>query len=246
MLGEVFNNLIHHLKAKIMDSKVKNSFNPNRNSFHRFLFALLITQIFVFYSFEYKAQMSVKETKEFLQENPIEEWIELEKPVALPIPKPQNKIKIEDPESKNKQSTAIISEEKKQENIDTKALETLLNKFPIPTKKSDDNSEESFFQMYAHFPGGETELEKYLKANLQYPPKAIRYGVNAVIWVSFVVNKRGEIENIKVQEEEEDSYGFHAEAIRVVKQMPKWQAAIQGDKFVSVKFMLPIRFQMQE
>ncbi len=230
-----------------MDSKVKNNFNPNKNSFHRFLFALLITQIFVLYSFEYRSQMSIKETKVYLQENPIEEWIELEKPDPLPIPKPQNNTKIEDPESKNKEAVTTILEETNKEVIQTEALESMLQKFPLPAKKSEVQTEESFFQMYALFPGGEKALENFLKDNLRYPPKAIRNGVNAVVWVAFIVNKKGEIENIKIEEEEnEDTYGFQAEAIRVIKQMPKWQAAIQGDKFVSVKFVLPIRFQIQE
>jgi periplasmic protein TonB len=230
-----------------MDSKVKNNFNPNKNSFHRFLIALLITQIFVLYSFEYTAQMSVKESKEYLEENPIEDWIELEKPIPLPIAKPQNKLRIEDPESKNKESIPNALEEKNKEAVQTELLESLLGKLPLPGKKPETNTEEYFFQMHALFPGGEKALENFLKDNLRYPPKAIRNRVDALVWISFVVNKKGEIENIKIVEEDiEDPYGFQAEAIRVVKQMPNWQAAIQGDKFVSVKFVLPIRFEMQE
>ena len=60
--------------------------------------------------------------------------------------------------------------------------------------------------------------------------------------LQFVVNKKGEIDDIKVVKSL--GGGCDEEAIRVVKSMPKWNPGRQLGRKVSVRFHLPVSFRM--
>lgn len=61
--------------------------------------------------------------------------------------------------------------------------------------------------------------------------------------LSFVVEKDGSISDIKVLRD--PGYGTGAEAIRVLKSMPKWKPARQDNRTVRSQFTLPITIQVQ-
>jgi periplasmic protein TonB len=84
------------------------------------------------------------------------------------------------------------------------------------------------------FPGGEAELFSYLNKNIKYPVLAV---------ISFVVNKKGDIEDLKVLKDV--GGGCTKEAMRVVNAMPRWIAGEQQGNPVKVRFTLPIRFQLK-
>jgi protein TonB len=93
------------------------------------------------------------------------------------------------------------------------------------------------------FPGGEEELFKYLGKSIQYPPMAKDAGVSGVVYVTFVVNEDGSISDVEVLRG--IGAGCDKEAIRVVKNMPKWKPGKQRGKSVKVQFNLPIRFTLR-
>lgn len=82
------------------------------------------------------------------------------------------------------------------------------------------------------FPGGMAELLKYLQENIKYPKNCSK---NGKVVVEFFVERDGSISNPLILESIDPL--LDAEAIRVVKFMPKWKPGKQR-----IKFRLPVNF----
>jgi protein TonB len=93
------------------------------------------------------------------------------------------------------------------------------------------------------FPGGEEALFKYLGQNIKYPQLAKEAGITGKVYVNFVVDKEGNVTDVKVLRG--IGGGCDEEAMRVVKNMPKWSAGKQRGKPVKVSYNLPIRFSLK-
>lgn len=98
-------------------------------------------------------------------------------------------------------------------------------------------------QVRAEFPGGMTELRKYLAENCQYPEAARQAGWQGVVMLEFVVEKDGRIGQVNVLRSVCQS--LDEEAIRVVKGMPKWKAGENNGQKCRSFFQLPITFSLQ-
>ncbi len=92
------------------------------------------------------------------------------------------------------------------------------------------------------FPGGDLELRKHIAQNIQYPEIAKENGIQGRVFVQFVVNQKGEVEQVKVARGVDPS--LDKEAIRVIQSLPKWKAGSQRGKPVKVSFTVPINFQL--
>lgn len=90
------------------------------------------------------------------------------------------------------------------------------------------------------FPGGEEALFKFLQNNIKYPIRALDAGVGGSVYVTFVVNKNGEITNVEMQQGV--GWGLDEEAMRVVNAMPKWSPGKQRGIPVNVRYNLPIKY----
>jgi protein TonB len=101
----------------------------------------------------------------------------------------------------------------------------------------------TFVEQQPSFPGGESELNKFIKKNLKYPPAALRNGLEGLVVVQFVVNREGEISDVAVVKKL--GGGTDEEAMRVVKMMPKFAPAKQNGRPVSFRYTLPVRFGLQ-
>lgn len=93
------------------------------------------------------------------------------------------------------------------------------------------------------FQGGMAALSQYLGKNIRYPAAAQRANVSGRVFVSFVVNTDGSIQDVSVLKGL--GFGTDEEAIRVVKSMPKWKPGKQSGRPVRVKFNLPINFTLE-
>jgi protein TonB len=92
------------------------------------------------------------------------------------------------------------------------------------------------------FPGGPTELIRFIYQNIQYPPTALKQRIQGRVWCSFTVNKDGSVSDVRL---ENGVYIFlDEEAIRVLKTMPAWKPALKAGKAVSTKVYLPIVFKL--
>ncbi|MGY6562881.1 MAG: TonB family protein [Luteibaculaceae bacterium] len=93
------------------------------------------------------------------------------------------------------------------------------------------------------FNGGNEALFGYLSENIKYPPQAKADSVAGVVFITFVVDKTGTVTQAEVLKG--IGGGCDEEALRVVKEMPKWTPGKQEGKPVSVQFNLPIRFSLK-
>ncbi len=93
------------------------------------------------------------------------------------------------------------------------------------------------------FPGGEIALLKWIAKSVKYPMLAQENGIAGRVHLNFVINEMGGIDNIIVTRGVDPS--LDKEAVRVIKQMPKWKPGKQRGKAVKVSFSLPINFQLQ-
>ena len=111
------------------------------------------------------------------------------------------------------------------------------------TKKADaSNKVYEVVEQMPTFPGGDAALMKYLSENVKYPALAIKAQEQGRVVVSFTVEKDGAISDVKVARSVTPS--LDAEAVRVVKAMPKWTPGRMNGESVNVKFRLPITFKL--
>lgn len=94
------------------------------------------------------------------------------------------------------------------------------------------------------FPGGDAALYKWLNTQINYPADAAEAGIMGKVVVSFVIEKDGSISNARVIRKKHPS--LNAEAIRIVKKMPKWNPGRNNGQPVRVEYNLPITFKLQQ
>ena len=93
------------------------------------------------------------------------------------------------------------------------------------------------------YPGGMGELGKLLNSNLKYPLISFENGVQGEVLVQFVVDKEGNVEEVTVFKGVDPN--LDAEALRVIKMMPKWKPGKHEGKEVNVKCTIPVGFRLQ-
>lgn len=96
----------------------------------------------------------------------------------------------------------------------------------------------------AEFPGGMPAFAKYLQENLKYPASAQRLNVSGKVYVQFIVRKDGSASNFEVLKGE--GYGLDEEALRVLENVPRWEAGVHQGKKVDSRFTVPIKFVLSE
>ena len=94
------------------------------------------------------------------------------------------------------------------------------------------------------FPGGLEKFYNYLQNNLKYPEKAQDQNVQGKVRVNFVVEKDGSLSNFEIRQSL--SQETDAEAIRVLKNCPKWKPGMQGGRPVRVEYSVPISFPLNQ
>ncbi|RYF69295.1 MAG: energy transducer TonB, partial [Cytophagaceae bacterium] len=98
-------------------------------------------------------------------------------------------------------------------------------------------------QQPPEFVGGMQALGQFLSQNLQYPQEAVRARAQGKVFVSFVINADGAVENVQVLKGM--GYGADEEAVRVVKKTNgHWKPGVQRGQKVKVKYNLPINFNI--
>jgi len=93
------------------------------------------------------------------------------------------------------------------------------------------------------FPGGDSELMKFFSQNLSYPEIAKRAGVEGKVILSFIVDKNGNIVDVKVAKS--IGAGCDEEAMRVLKIMPSWIPGKQNGNPVLTRINIPVVFKLR-
>lgn len=92
------------------------------------------------------------------------------------------------------------------------------------------------------FKGGVAAFSKYLSKNIQYPDQARQRNIQGKVILAFVVEKNGEVTNIKVSKSVTPI--LDDEAVRVIKNSPLWVPGTQFGLPVRVQYAVPINFAL--
>lgn len=115
-------------------------------------------------------------------------------------------------------------------------------KVTFKVQKTDETIYDSV-EVMPKFPSGNMELRRYIVSNLQYPERAMENGASGRVFVSFIVNTKGEVTNpVVVQSVDQD---LDAEAIRVIRTLPLWNPGTQDGNAVNVRYTIPVSFVLQ-
>lgn len=133
------------------------------------------------------------------------------------------------------------------ETIDNVKVDKDKNSIDITTKarKSETSAHEEVFvvvEEMPQFPGGNEAMIKFIAENLIYPKTAMDKGEQGRVILSFVIDKRGKVGDVKLIRSV--SPELDAEAIRVIQAMPDWIPGKQKGKAVNVRYTIPILYQL--
>ncbi|MEX1063366.1 MAG: energy transducer TonB [Balneolaceae bacterium] len=112
---------------------------------------------------------------------------------------------------------------------------------PPPPREEEEEVEEDFFVVVEDMPeliGGLAELQ----SSIRYPEMARRAGIEGRVYVQFIVNEQGEVEDPRVIRGV--GGGCDEEAIRAISQA-QFRPGLQRGRPVRVQYSLPIVFRLQ-
>jgi len=92
------------------------------------------------------------------------------------------------------------------------------------------------------YPGGMAAFYKYVGDNMKYPSTARRMGIEGRVYVQFVVDKVGNVTEVKAVKG--IGAGCDEEAERVLRQSAKFKPGKQRGRAVKVRMVLPIIFRL--
>lgn len=138
---------------------------------------------------------------------------------------------------------------------------------PTPAVVNSTDNVFSVVEQQPSFPGGNRALQEFIKKNLRYPSTAQAYGANGRVAMQFKIDSLGYISNIKaikfllkydtvllnretevrqMQLKEQIAQELEEECTRVIALMPRWSPGRVCGKTVSMKYVLPFRFNLSD
>jgi TonB family protein len=93
------------------------------------------------------------------------------------------------------------------------------------------------------FPGGIKALQNFISGEIKYPKKAIKNKLSGRVFVSFVVDKSGQVKNVCVNRGV--SPELDKEAVRIISSLPQWTPGKQKGNFVNVAYTVPVLFKFE-
>lgn len=93
------------------------------------------------------------------------------------------------------------------------------------------------------FPGGESEMLKFIAKNIQYPQLAREKDTQGSVICEAVVEKDGRLSNIRIYRDIGDGCG--EELVRVIGLMPIWEPGTRNGKTVRVRQIVAARFKLE-
>ena len=94
------------------------------------------------------------------------------------------------------------------------------------------------------FPGGNKAMHLFIRQNIRMPRNFLESGISGKVFVTFIINKKGELSEVSVLKG--IGFGCDLEAVRLVESMPRWIPAERDGKPIRIRFNLPISFTKQE
>ena len=207
------------------------------------------TQAVELSSLEQKKKEAKVEKKEIIKTEPEKVVEKVKSSVKFTAPvikkdsevKEEDEIKLEEVEKSNKAVGSFTVE-----GNDEVGGEVLKAKDDIKAPEPPKHEENKIFTVVEQmpmYPGGDAALMQYLSSNIHYPAVAAENGVQGRVVVGFVVERDGSITDVNVMRSVDPS--LDREAVRVVKNMPRWTPGKQNGSAVRVKYQVPVTFRLQ-
>lgn len=92
------------------------------------------------------------------------------------------------------------------------------------------------------FPGGIEKFYKFLVNSIRYTREAREAGVNARLYVSFVIDQDGLLGDIEIMNTV--GFGLESEVQRILNTSPRWTPGYFSNKPVKTKMVLPVSFSI--
>lgn len=170
----------------------------------------------------------------------------IEEPVEVEVP--QTEQKVQPPPPPPPPQLEVVEDDELVEEDDIQSTEVNQDtKIDIPVIEPEEGPAEpeifTIVEEMPSFPGGDQALLEYMAKNTKYPPLARENGLQGIVVVTFVVDEKGNINNVQVLRG--IGGGCDEEAIRVVKSMPAWKPGKQRGMPVRVQYNLPFRFTLR-
>ena len=202
-----------------------------------FQIGLIFALAVVWFALEWKSYEQVEFSLGSLSMDDIEEEI---------IPITEREIKPPPPPPPVEELVIVEDEEEIEEEMEIEDMDVEEDTEIEIIEEEEEIEEDQVFTIVEQMPqfgGGESDLLNYLAKNIKYPQMAKESGISGIVYVTFVVNKAGQVADVRVLRG--IGGGCDKEAIRVVKSMPVWKPGKQRGKAVSVQYNLPVRFVLR-
>ncbi len=114
----------------------------------------------------------------------------------------------------------------------------------LPAVGQENNDEQVYTEVdqMPEYPGGIEKLMAFFTENISYPEEAKKEGIQGKVFVSFTVDKKGEVVDAEI------ARGVHsaldAEALRVVELMSEWTPGKKDGQAVNVRYTMPVNFKL--
>jgi len=135
---------------------------------------------------------------------------------------------------------SVMSDENLPEKKDTSIIYSPASKRIDSLVKKNSLREFTKVEVESEFRGGYEGWIKYLGKNIRYPQKALDKGIKGMVGVQFIVDKEGNVEYESIFCSVE--YSLDKEALRIIRNSPKWIPALQNGKPVRSYKKQPIVF----
>jgi TonB family protein len=89
------------------------------------------------------------------------------------------------------------------------------------------------------------QMVSHISKHFRYPSEAIRKSIQGEVWVRFIIDKNGEVKNIKTLGPKNGNL-LNQEAARVVSKLSQFIPAKKDGGRISVKYGFPIAFALEE
>jgi periplasmic protein TonB len=110
------------------------------------------------------------------------------------------------------------------------------------TGVGDDTGLTAAVDVRPRYPGGDDARLYYLRSHVKYPLLAIKAQIQGVVMVVFIVESDGSISHVDVSKR--IGGGCDEEAIRVTREMPRWEPGKRNGNPVRVMVRMPIVFRI--
>jgi protein TonB len=114
-----------------------------------------------------------------------------------------------------------------------------------PALAADPASDQPLYyaEQMAEFPGGEEAMMKFIQGQCYFTAIARELEIQGVVYLSFVIDKEGKVNDIKILKDIGGDLGNVA--VKAVKQMPTWKPGRQNGRAVSLQFTVPVKFSLK-